>query len=53
MFSKQKPVTFASDQSKIHFAKGLLQGQALARAEAVNAIDPSGFTSYDDLLEKL
>lgn len=51
MFFKQKPVTFATDQSKIHFMMGLLREWALAWAEAVYSNVSSGFNSYDDFVE--
>lgn len=46
----QRPHTFPSDQSKVHYIMGLLRGRALAWAEAVNSSQPVVNLSLDEFL---
>ncbi len=49
----QRPLTFSSDQSKVHYIMGLLRGRALAWAEALNSHQSVASLTYDAFVEKM
>ena len=53
MVFMQRPLTFSTEQSKVHYVMGLLRGRALAWAEAANANQPLTSLTYDDLVSKV
>lgn len=49
----QRPQTFPSDQSKVHYILGLLRGRALAWAEAVNSSQSVVNMSVEEFIAKM
>ena len=53
MVFMQRPLTFPTDQSKVHYVMGLLRGRALAWAEAANSSRPMTLLTYNDFVSKV
>ena len=53
MVFKQRPLTFPTDQSKVHYVMGLLRGRALAWAEAANSNQPLTMLTFNDFVSKM